>query len=89
VGGEHRSAVSPDRGPRLDRLPAFAPDGRTSSPVSGWPIFYHKLFAAATARPARRKLPVDRPVDPIARLWDTESGKEVRVFEGHRAPVRP
>jgi hypothetical protein len=57
---------------------AFTPDGRTLVTGSGQPF--------AIWRPLAKVLPGE--LDPVVHLWDAESGKEVRAFEGHRAQVR-
>jgi WD40 repeat protein len=68
---------------------AFAPDGRTLVTGSAWPTFYHEFIAPRDRPPGASKTSrVTGPVDPVARLWDTESGKQIRAFEGHQAPVR-
>jgi WD40 repeat protein len=68
---------------------AFAPDGRTVVTGSAWPTFYDKRIAPRDRPPgASETSGVTSPEDPVARLWDTESGKQVRAFEGHQAPVR-
>jgi WD40 repeat protein/tRNA A-37 threonylcarbamoyl transferase component Bud32 len=68
---------------------AFAPDGRTVVTGGAWPTFYHPRIAPF-GRPAgaSKSTSAPHPVDPVARLWDTESGQLVRVFEGHKGPVR-
>jgi serine/threonine-protein kinase len=74
-------------GQRLRQIPgprgvvgcvAFTPDGGTivTGSASGTDIWRR-----------RRGVPPGE-ADPVVRLWDGESGKEVRAFEGHRAAVR-
>jgi hypothetical protein len=69
-------------GQRLRQIPgprdavgcaAFTPDGRT--------------IVTGSASATTRDVPPGE-ADPVVRLWDAESGKEVRAFEGHRAAVR-
>src|SRR5262249_14267274 len=68
---------------------AFAPDGRTVGTGSAGPPFYEKRIAPRDRPPgASETSGVTSREDPVARLWDTESGKQVRAFEGHQAPVR-
>jgi WD40 repeat protein/tRNA A-37 threonylcarbamoyl transferase component Bud32 len=68
---------------------AFAPDGRTVVTGSAWPTFYDKLIAPRDRPPgASQTSGVTSPEDSVARLWDTESGKQVCAFQGHQGPVR-
>jgi WD40 repeat protein len=68
---------------------AFAPDGRTVLTGSAWPTFINLLNTPRGRPPGASKTsPVTSAVDRVARLRDTESGKQVRAFEGHGAPVR-
>jgi WD40 repeat protein len=68
---------------------AFAPDGHTVVTGSAWPTFINLPKTPRGLPPgAPEPTRVTGAVDPVARLWDTESGKQVRAFEGHRAPVR-
>jgi hypothetical protein len=74
-------------GQRLRQIPgpwgvvgcaALAPDGR--SIVTG--------SASATDLGQDRRGVPPGEVDAVVHLWDAESGKQVRAFEGHRAAVR-
>jgi WD40 repeat protein len=68
---------------------AFAPDGRTVVTGCAWPTFINSPNTSRGLPPGVSETTrVTGAVDPVARLWDTESGKQVRTFEGHQTPVR-
>jgi WD40 repeat protein len=57
---------------------AFTPDGRGIVTGSSWPV--------AVELPGGGLPPGEW--DSVVRLWDVESGQQVRTFEGHRDAVR-
>jgi hypothetical protein len=88
-------------GPKLRQLTgcgwigcaAFAPDGCTIVTASAWPTFFKNRLLAEwigwDAWPSALKpTAMTEPVDRVAHLWDTESGKQMGTFKGHRGPVR-
>jgi WD40 repeat protein len=93
--GKSALSAGPDRtlnlwdvssGQRLRSIPTrgvvgcatFAPDGRTI--VTGSAVPYAIETASRDA--------ILGELDPVIRLWDAESGQEVRALGGHRAAVR-